>query len=189
MIEQKIAAKIKQIREAKGLTLAALSQKTELSKAILSRIENNRSSPPIGTLAKIAQGLGVPLAIFFEEEEKGPRYTVTRADERLEVVRGPINTGFTYHSISSMKGPHIIDAFILNHPPASQKTAHPLMDHAGEELFFVIRGEVEFCYGRETIRLNAGDSIHFDSSYPHKAQNAGEGDTECLAIIVAEGTT
>ena len=187
MIEQRIAAKIKQLREGKGYTQADLAEKTGLSKALLSRIENNRSSPPIGTLAKIAQGLGVALSLFFADEEETPRHAVTRAAERREVVRRPGNIGFTYRSISGMKGPHVIDAFVIEHPAASRKIAHPLFDHPGEELLFVVKGEVNFTYGKETIHLLPGDTIHFDSSFPHKAQNAGEQETECLVIVVPDG--
>lgn len=188
MIEQKIAKKIKEIREIKGLTLAALGEKTGLSKALLSRIENNRSSPPIGTLAKIAQGLGVSLALFFEDsDEEAPRYTLTRVEERKPAVRRPNSIGFTYYSVGGMKGPHLIDAFIVQHPAASRKTADPLFDHPGEELLFVLRGEVEFTYGKQVIRLSPGDAIHFDSSYPHKARNAGQEETECLVVVAAKG--
>jgi transcriptional regulator with XRE-family HTH domain len=189
MIEQRIALKIRQIREAKGLTLAALGERAGLSKALLSRIENNRSSPPIATLSKIAQGLGVSPARFFEDEEdETPRFSVTRADERKQVVRRPSRLGFTYYSISGIKGPHFIDAFILQHPSAFKKTSKPLFDHPGEELLFVLRGEVNFTYGKERTRLGPGDAVHFDSSVPHKAENASEEETECLVIVVAEGT-
>ena len=189
MIEQKIARKIKEIREAKNLTLAALGEKTGLSKALLSRIENNRSSPPIATLAKIAQGLGVSMALFFEEDDETPRCEITRVADRKEVVRRPNSIGFTYHSIGGMKGPHLIDAFIVRHPPASQKTSNPLYDHSGEELLIVLKGDVLFTYGKESHILNTGDAVHFDPSFPHKAQNAGEEETECLVVVVAQGTT
>jgi transcriptional regulator with XRE-family HTH domain len=189
MIEQKIAAKIKQIREAKNLTLADLGKKTGLSKALLSRIENNRSSPPIATLSRIALGLGVPISVFFEdEEEEVPKYSLTRVDERKQVVRRPSRFGFSYYSISGMKNHHFIDAFIVKHPPASQKIASPLFDHPGEELLLVLRGEVKFTYGKKDIILQPGDAVHFDPSYPHKAVNAAEEETECLVVLVAKGT-
>jgi len=191
MIEQKIAAKIRQLREAKGLTLAALGEKIGLSKALLSRIENNRSSPPIATLAKIAQGLNVPVALFFEENETEelPKLAVTRVDNRKPVVRRPGTIGFTYYSISGMKGPHIIDAFIVHYPSASKKIAKPLFDHTGEELLFVLHGEVTFTYGKQRLHLHPGDAVHFDPGYPHKAEAATEAEAECLVIIVAQGTT
>jgi len=50
MIEKKIADKIREIRVSKGLTLAQLGEETGFSKALLSRIENNKSSPPNATL-------------------------------------------------------------------------------------------------------------------------------------------
>ena len=59
MLEKKIADKIREIRKSKGLTLAQFGEMVGLSKGLLSRIENNQVSPPIGTLSKISQGLEV----------------------------------------------------------------------------------------------------------------------------------
>jgi uncharacterized cupin superfamily protein len=63
-----------------------------------------------------------------------------------------------------------------------------LFDHPGKELLFVLRGEVNFIYGKERTRLGAGDAVHFDSSLTHKAENASEEEIECLVVVVAEGT-
>ncbi|MBU0462062.1 MAG: helix-turn-helix domain-containing protein, partial [Proteobacteria bacterium] len=46
MIEKQIADKIKLIRKSKGMTLAQLGDVTNLSKGLLSRVENNLVSPP-----------------------------------------------------------------------------------------------------------------------------------------------
>jgi transcriptional regulator with XRE-family HTH domain len=87
MIEQQIADRIREIRKSKGLTLKEFGEKTGISRGMLSRLENNLSSPPIGTLAKIAQALEVPISVFFEEngtvEDK--KYAVTRRDERKQM--------------------------------------------------------------------------------------------------------
>ncbi len=186
VIEQRIAAKIKKFREAKGLTLAELGQRIGLSKSMLSRIENNQSSPPIATLSKIAQGLGVPIAVFFEDEQEKPKeYAVTRKDQRRQIVRPGTKIGFSYFSLSGMKTPHIIDAFVIRHPPV-KKEPKMLFDHPGEELIFVLKGQVELVLGDTKIRLEPGDAVHFDSSQPHRAQTVGDEESECLAIIVGK---
>jgi len=186
MLEKKIADKIRQIRKSKGLTLAQFGEIVGLSKGLLSRIENNQVSPPIGTLSKISQGLEVPIATFFEDaEEDNKRYTVTKKNERKQVVRHGTKIGFTYYSIKSMKRPCAMQAFIMKTPPY-KKQPKLLFDHPGEELVFVLKGEMELVYGKEKIKLNAGDAIHFDPSEPHRAQCVGKEDGECLVVVVGE---
>ncbi len=186
MLEKKIADKIRQIRKSKGLTLAQFGEIVGLSKGLLSRIENNQVSPPIATLSKISQGLEVPIATFFEEAgEEQKRYTVTKKHERKQVVRHGTKIGFTYYSLKHMKPPYAMHAFIMKTPPHKKKPKL-LFDHPGEELVFLLKGEMEFVYGKEKIRLNAGDAIHFDPSEPHRAQCVGKEDGECLVIVIGK---
>ncbi|MEW6266073.1 MAG: XRE family transcriptional regulator [Thermodesulfobacteriota bacterium] len=186
MIEQQIAQKIRKIRESKGLTQEALGKKIGVSKALLSKIENNQSSPPIATLAKIAQGLGVSISLFFIDDGLKPKdYTVIRKEERKQIVRPGSKIGFTYFSLSGLRNSHLLDAFIIRYPKV-EKEPKVLFDHEGEELVFALRGEVEFVYGDERIRLKPGDAVHFDSSQPHRAQNALDEESECLVVVVSK---
>lgn len=187
MIEKQIADGMKRIRRIKGLTLKQLGQKTGISPGMLSRLENNQSSPPIATLAKIAQGLEVPISIFFEEGEKDTeqKYTVTRNGQRHQVVRRGSDIGFIYYAFNAAKDLHLIEAFIMKHPPMKKKLK-VLFDHPGEEFVLVLKGNIELLYGRETIKLATGDAIHFDPSVPHRAQNTGKETSECLVVIAGQ---
>ena len=187
MLEKKIADKIRQTRKSKGLTLAQFGEMIGLSKGLLSRIENNQVSPPIGTLSKISQGLEVPIASFFEDaEEEQKKCIVTKKHERKQVVRPGTKIGFTYYSLKHMKPPYAMHAFIMKTPPF-KKEPKVLFDHPGEEFVFVLKGEMELVYGKEKIRLDAGDAIHFDPSEPHRAQCLGKEDGECLVIVIGKG--
>ena len=53
-------------------------------------------------------------------------------------------------------------------------------------LIFVLKGEMELVYGKETIKLNVGDAVHFDPSEPHRAQCVGKEDGECLVIVIGK---
>ena len=186
MIEKKIADKIREIRISKGLTLAQLGEETGLSKALLSRIENNQSSPPIATLSKISQALKVPIGIFFEGEEGNQKgYSVTKKHERKQVVSRGTKIGFTYYSLSRMKSSHVIEPFLIRYPAIKQEP-NVLFDHPGEELLFVLKGKMQLVYGKEKINLEEGDAIHFDPSTPHRGQNIGKEPGECLVIVVGE---
>ena len=186
MIEKKIADKIREIRVSKGLTLAQLGEETGLSKALLSRIENNQTSPPIATLSKISQALKVPLAIFFEDEEDNHKgYSVIRKGDRKQVVSRGTKIGFAYYSLTHMKSSHIMEPFII-HYPVIKKEPKVLFDHPGEEFLFVLKGKMQLVYGKEKIDLEEGDAIHFDPSEPHRGQNIGSKTAECLVIVVGE---
>jgi len=188
MLEKKIADKIHEIRKNKGLTLAQLGNATGFSKGLLSRIENNQVSPPIATLSKIARGLEVPIGIFFEEDEVDYEgYAVTYKNERKHVIRRGTKTGFTYHSLTSLKSRHLIEPFIVRYP-VIEKEPTKLFDHPGEEFLLVLKGEMELVYGKEKIRLKAGDAIHFDPATPHRGQNTGKQESECLVIVIDEDT-
>ncbi|OPY86031.1 MAG: DNA-binding transcriptional repressor PuuR [Smithella sp. PtaU1.Bin162] len=187
MIEKQIADGIKKIRGIKGLTLKQLGLKTGISPGMLSRLENNQSSPPIATLAKIAQGLEVPISIFFEENGNttDQKYTVTRNGQRRQVVRRGTDIGFIYYAFNAAKDLHLIEAFIMKHPPLKKKIK-VLYDHPGEEFVLVLKGSIELIYGHETIPLAVGDAIHFDPSVPHRAQNVGKEMSECLVVIAGQ---
>ncbi|WP_319409272.1 XRE family transcriptional regulator [uncultured Desulfosarcina sp.] len=186
MIEKQIADKIKQVRKSKNLTLEALGEKVNLSKGLLSRIENCQVSPPIATLSKIAKGLDVSIGLFFEDlDEETRNYAVTLKDQRRQIIRRGSKIGFAYYSLTQLKSTHLINPFIVKYPVAKKKVTH-LFDHPGEEFFMVLKGEVEFVYGKEIIILKSGDTIHFDATVPHRGQNIGTEESECLVIVVGE---
>jgi len=188
MIEKQIADKIKKIRKSKGYTLDQLGRLTDLSKGLLSRIENCQVSPPIATLSKISHGLDVPIGTFFDIEETAGEdgYAVILKDERKRVNRRGATAELNYYSLKGLKSDNLIEPFIVKYP-AAQKKPTKLYDHPGEEFLLVLKGKIDFIFGKKTIRLETGDSIHFDPSTPHRGQNAGKTESECLVIVTDKG--
>ena len=60
-----ICQQIKQLRTRKKMTIKELGNKTKLTQGYLSRIENSHNPPPIPTLLKIGEALGVHISYFF----------------------------------------------------------------------------------------------------------------------------
>ena len=56
-IQKVFAMRLKQVREAAGLTQAVLAHKTKLSLSYVARLEQGRHDPPLSTLAKLAKAL------------------------------------------------------------------------------------------------------------------------------------
>ncbi|HEV7799823.1 MAG TPA: cupin domain-containing protein, partial [Burkholderiales bacterium] len=56
------------------------------------------------------------------------------------------------------------------------------ISHAGEELGYVLEGELELALGEERYMLQTGDSFYFSSSVPHSYRNPGKTVTRVLWI-------
>jgi transcriptional regulator with XRE-family HTH domain len=87
--ELRLGNRIKTLRREKKLTLQDLSERTGLSKPLLSQVENGVVLPPLITLAGISSGLNVDLSFWFFDEDlkKGRRQKVQeRAEQAAEAL-------------------------------------------------------------------------------------------------------
>ncbi len=71
-----IGRKLRQLREDKNLSQGDLEERTGLLRCYTSRVENGYTVPSVGTLAKYARALDVPLYRFFTDGEsvKAPNF-------------------------------------------------------------------------------------------------------------------
>jgi quercetin dioxygenase-like cupin family protein len=55
--------------------------------------------------------------------------------------------------------------------------------HEGQEFNYVIEGNIMIKIGKNEIELEEGDSIHFDSSYPHGMKALNGKRAKFLAVV------
>lgn len=60
----KIGKTLKEIRTAKGVSLAELAGMSDVTKSYLSKIENDKREPSVASINSVCKALGVPLNIF-----------------------------------------------------------------------------------------------------------------------------
>jgi transcriptional regulator with XRE-family HTH domain len=58
--------KLKQLREAKGMSQAALAKKAQLTREHVNRLEAGRHGPTMAVLQRLAKALGVPVTALLE---------------------------------------------------------------------------------------------------------------------------
>ena len=169
-----IHKKIKDIRKQRNITIQDLSLKTGLTQGYLSKIENSPKPPPIPTLVKIAYGLNVHISCFFEDEEEGGNGpSIIRAGERKELIGDYTSLGYRYEAVIGRKGKGAIKPLIIILPDHNEPKKIPYNSHDGEEMIFVLEGELEFFYGDESYQISKGDSVFFDAAIPHKIVSSG----------------
>src|SRR6476469_2472252 len=83
-LNRRIAARVKELRAARGLSLDALAGKSGVSRSMISLIERGESSPTAVVLEKLAGGLGVMLASLFDASPTEPQATRSPVARREE---------------------------------------------------------------------------------------------------------
>jgi len=179
--ESIIGERVAKLRTQSGLTLDQLASQTGFTKSYLSKIENSRKVPPIGTLSRIAHALKTEITELLHDPATGSSraFTLVRSNERLPVVRGGTAFGYDYVSLADTKSHKKMEPFLFTFP--SQIDKHVFFEHEGEEFLFVLSGRVEWQAGSEKVILTPGDSIYFDSRLPHRGRAL---DGEATALVV-----
>jgi transcriptional regulator with XRE-family HTH domain len=80
-VQRALAANLRRLRIARGLSLSELARNTGIGKATLSGIENGRANPTVETVAGLAGALRIPLAELLGETPLG-EVRIVRAAQR-----------------------------------------------------------------------------------------------------------
>lgn len=191
-IELQLGKRISKLRSARGYTQDQLAAATGFTKGYLSKIENSKVIPPIGTLVKIAQVLDTDVADLLEPESSDEQHEavcVVRSWQRESVIKGGTSFGYDYTALAHKRHHKMMEPFIMVFP--SQVDRDIRFEHEGEEFMFILNGEIEFeatIDGRnKTWILSPGDSVYFDSRAPHRGRSLN-GEARALVVIYRSKT-
>jgi transcriptional regulator with XRE-family HTH domain len=156
-VNDRIALRVRELRAARGLSLAALAQRCGVSRSMISRIERAESSPTAVLLDKLAAGLDVHVATLFEPPQPaaGP---VARAAEQTP-WRDP-ESGYVRRSVSPGGGASPIQIAEVSFP-AGARVAYetPGRDSVVQQQVWVLEGSIDVTVGDERHRLGEGDCL------------------------------
>lgn len=68
-IKQKIGSRIKQLREAAGISQKDISFAADLDRSYIASVENGQRNISIVNIEKIAKALGVTIKVLFSDDE------------------------------------------------------------------------------------------------------------------------
>ena len=139
---EEIGARIRNIRNDKGLSLDEMSKMTGFSVELLADIESNQVQPQLGTIIKLSKALDSAFGRLVSGV--GDRlYSITRKNEQKIISRSTAGKGnqhvYTYKSLA----------------------------HEGEEFIYVLEGTVSLTIGDDAFSLDPGDSVYYLSTTPH----------------------
>jgi transcriptional regulator with XRE-family HTH domain len=179
-ISVNIGERLRELREARNISMRALAARSGLSANALSMIERNKVSPSISTLYKLAEALGVSITAFFGSNQERQQVVFLKSDARSRV-------SFTRGVFEGLGGEQFVgrvEPFMLT-LESSSNSGPRSMTHTGHEFVFCLRGLLEYQVERQIYQLEPGDSLLFAAHLKHKWRNPGRNVT--TAIIVLSG--
>lgn len=172
-----IGTRLRQVREANGLSQRALGKNTGISNATISLIESGKLNPSVAVLKRILDGVPMHLSAFFAEELDESPPVVYRSDELVEIGGGKVS----YRQVGHQLAGRSIQILHERYQPGAD-TGKVALEHSGEEGGVVITGRLELTVAGERHVLGPGDAYYFDSSRPHHFRNVG---SECCEVVSA----
>ncbi len=187
-----VGHRIKTIREKRQMTIedlaAAIPGDAAANVKLVESLERGDLVPSLTPLLQIARALGVRLGSFLDDQT-GNAIVMTKSRDVAETSRfvgsnlGEQQAELAFHSLAANKADRHMEPFLIDVQPHHGEAV--LSTHEGEEFIFVLDGEIEIAYGRETYRIAAGDSIYYDSIVPHHLHAAGNAPAKILAVVHA----
>lgn len=178
--EAAIGEQLRELRQAKGLTLKEVAERAAISVGYLSQLERNHSRLPIGVLKKISDALGVHMNWFFQQSNEGApgeRDVVVRANNRRRMSFTGL--GITEELLSpNLSGP--LEMLISTIAPGADSEDYT---HDGAESGLVLSGTLELWVSGRYFKLGEGDSFAFKSTEVHRCANPGDTPTRVLWVI------
>src|SRR6266851_150503 len=96
-----IAERVREFRLKLGLTVGQLAALTNLSKGMLSKIENAQVSPSLATLARLSAALKVPVTAFFRGLNEEQDVLFVKAGRGLDILHKGSGPGHRYQSLGT----------------------------------------------------------------------------------------
>lgn len=175
-----IAANVRRLRAARGLSAAALARASGVARATLAELEAGRGNPTVETLYGLASVLGVTLADLLVEAE-APAVHVVRAGEGPR-VEGPVLEARLLRQAPVERAR--IEVYELRVHPGRPRRADPHQPGVVEQLL-VHAGRLRTGPEHEPVELGPGDFVAFDGSVAHVYEALGDEHVTATLVMVS----
>jgi transcriptional regulator with XRE-family HTH domain len=180
-----IGPRVRALRDAMGLSLRDLAQRTGVSAPMLSQVERGETSPTLATATRIAAGLELTLSQLLRLDE-ADGVTVVRRGERRG--GGSDRAGHTYEIVTPpLPGQRAeVSCHVLAPGAATGGPGDPPMHEAGSrETAIVQAGSVRLVVGEAHYDLHDGDCVTFDADLPHHFENPEPAEAHFISVVSA----
>ena len=170
-----LGSRLRAVRKMHGLSQRRLAERAGLTNGTISLIEQNKTSPSVGSLKKVLDGIPMSLGDFFTIDVVPKGEIFFSSDDLIELAGDRIS----YRQVGRDMSRRAVQILHERYAPGSD-TGEAMLRHESEEGGVVIRGRLEVTVGDQRRVLGPGDAYYFDSRLPHRFRNVG--DEECEVV-------
>ena len=181
-LDRRLGARIKGLRQSRGLTLDQLAERSGVSRAMISRVERGESSPTAALLDRLCAGLGVLLSALFREEAQGG--PLARRSEQ-PVWTDP-DSGYVRRSVSPPGTGSRLEIVEVEMPAGARVLLDaPRGGFRLDQQLWLLEGELSLTVGGREHRLAAGDCLAMLLDGPIAFHNPGEVPARYAVVLTA----
>ncbi len=174
-----IASRIKELREICGYSVENTAKLLGIDKEKYLGYEENGEDIPISVIYKLANEFKVDFSeILTGNSPKLNTFCAIKKGKGINVDRYP---GYHFESLGYKFKSRFMEPMLVTVAPDNKD--HKLVVHDGQEFNYVLEGTILVEFGDESVILNEGDSIYFDSTLPHGQQALNGKEAKFLTII------
>jgi transcriptional regulator with XRE-family HTH domain len=176
-VHVELGERLRAIRQLRRKTLKEVAGAAGISESFLSQLERGRTNATIATLQRLTVALGIDVSDLFGSPAARPR--VLRRGALDFVAWGELGR----KALLTPKPFHSLEVVVARFEPGGSTGDEPYTHGDSEELLIVVEGRVHVQLGAEVFDVEAGDSVHYESSTPHRVANAGDEPAEVMFVI------
>jgi quercetin dioxygenase-like cupin family protein len=177
---KQIAERLKGLRDSLDLSIPEMAECCKRTPEEIRHYETGETDIPMSFLFDVAQHFGIATSTLISGEEPHMKsYFLTRHGKGVSVER---NKAYKYRGLAGGFKQPKSEPFEVTVEPNEQEIH--INSHEGEEFDYVLSGRLLLRFNGKDLILNPGDSIYFDSSYPHGMKALDNKPVQFLAIIL-----
>lgn len=206
-----LGKRLREERDRLGLSLRELARRLDVSPSLVSQIETGKIQPSVRTLYAMVSELGVSLDDVFMLDPQpatlpsaqgthvqgthaqgsssleggsagaSPEGRVQRAGDRRAIE---LESGVRWERLTTWNDRDLEFLYTVYEVGGASSPDGALVRHNGREFGTVISGHLGVTVGFEEYVLEAGDSISFESSIPHRLHNDGDEVVNAIWVVL-----
>lgn len=179
---KKVALRLRELREIEGLSTEEAAKMFRVSHETYLGYESGTSDMPISFLSEVAAYFHIQVYELLSGNN-----AKLRVCQHIKHGKGlPIERSKQYnyqHLAYNFAGNKVLPLLVTVDPAETDAPVHTNV-HQGQEFDYCLSGKIRIVINKKEYILEEGDSIYYDSSYPHGMQAVGDSPASFLAIVI-----
>lgn len=177
-----IAERMKAIRELSEVTPEDLAGRVGMAPDEYLAYEKGEKDIPVSLLYDVCNELKITMTeLLTGDTPKLHNFSVVRKSRGLAVDR---NDAYIYQNLAFPFADRKVEPLLVTVPAAKRKDDYHYNAHNGQEYHYCLEGRYKISIDGKEILMGEGDSLYFDSGYPHAMKAADENDAKILVIVI-----